>query len=98
MNTGDARRASRRRTLLGAKIMFSDKETVFDCTLRNLSEGGAKLQIESIVGISRNFHIQIPSLDERHQCVVVWNSMNELGIRFARKQTTLGHPHLQLVQ
>jgi len=98
MNDGDARKHRRQRKLLGGKIYFNNRSSVFDCTIRNLSDGGAKLKIESIVGLPRNFKLYIPNLDETHQCEIAWNSMNAVGVRFTAPQFAPARGHLRLVQ
>ena len=47
----DHRRQIRRRVLKGGKILFNNKASSIDCAIRNLSEGGALLHVESAVGI-----------------------------------------------
>ena len=98
MNSVDARKHPRQRKLLGAKSQFNGNCSVFDCVVRNISEGGAQLKIESIVGLPRNFKLYIPNLDETHQCEVTWNSMNAVGVRFTNQRFTSPHGHLRLVQ
>jgi hypothetical protein len=61
------RRSPRRRTLKGETILFGTTTTI-DCVVRNLSETGASLEVETYVGIPANFtllikrtyHAQVP--------------------------------------
>ncbi|MFO3797901.1 MAG: hypothetical protein ACK8QZ_11580, partial [Anaerolineales bacterium] len=57
---GEERRiASRRRTLFSGKIIFNQQSSVFCCIVRNISETGACLEIESTVGIPDQFELLI---------------------------------------
>ena len=51
----DKRNALRRSTLKGGKIVFNAGRSTIDCTVRNLSATGAKLQVNSVVGIPDTF-------------------------------------------
>ena len=39
------RKAARKRTLLGGKVVYGDGQTVRDCTIRDISETGARIAI-----------------------------------------------------
>lgn len=78
------RSAERHRTLKGAKITFNGGRSTITCIVRNLSEGGALLRVESVVGIPDEFILSLdhgPRLPSR----VVWRRATELGVEFARQ-------------
>jgi hypothetical protein len=76
------RRSPRLRTLKGGLILFSTAAAI-DCTIRNMSETGAALEVESPVGIPDDFTLLIkPELIKRN-CRVVWRSAKRIGVRFA---------------
>ena len=54
------RERDRQRTLKSGKIVFNHKTSVVDCTVRNLSDTGACLQVGSAVGIPEIFDLLIP--------------------------------------
>lgn len=39
----ERRRSVRNRTLIGGKVIFNQRQSTLDCTIRNLSEDGALL-------------------------------------------------------
>ena len=49
----EPRNEARRRALKGARIVFKGHGATIDCTVRNLSDRGACLNVESYVGIPR---------------------------------------------
>lgn len=77
----DNRVTPRHRTLKGAKIVINDGFSTFDCTVRNLSETGAKLTVAGVVGIPDAFTL---AMDDGRQfaCAVVRRTATELGVRF----------------
>ncbi|MHB1102377.1 MAG: PilZ domain-containing protein [Devosia sp.] len=83
-DTADNRAAPRRKTLKGGRIIFNAGRSTIDCTIRDLSSTGAKLQVNSVVGIPNTFDLSISGVD-RQPCKVVWRSLRELGVEFQPK-------------
>ena len=55
-----------------------------DCVVRNMSQTGARLTVESPVGIPDDFTLLIkPELTKR-ACQVVWRKPGSIGVRFVR--------------
>src|SRR5947209_6716352 len=55
----ERRTYSRQRTLKTGKIIFNQRSSVVDCTVRNLSTKGALLQTVSTLGIPNDFDLVI---------------------------------------
>ena len=77
----EQRQAKRHRTLKGGKIVFNDGRSTISCTVRNLSETGALLRVESVIGIPEMFELLIAGAESR-RASVVRRTAKELGIRF----------------
>jgi len=74
------RTAPRRRLLKAGKISFGGG--AIDCTIRNLSETGAALEVSSPVGIPEQFTLVI-EVDHIHvPCRVVWRKDTRIGVHF----------------
>lgn len=79
--TQDNRDTQRHRTLKGGKIVINDGFSTFDCTIRNLSETGAKLLVSSSLAIPKRFELKLD--DGRHfACDVAWRTETEIGVHF----------------
>ena len=79
---GAERRTERRvRTLKRARIIFNNDYSVFDCLVRNISPGGALLDIPSMLGIPPRFDIVIEAAKAR-PCSVRWHTDRLMGIQF----------------
>jgi PilZ domain-containing protein len=77
----DHRGAARRTTLKAGRIVFNGGRSTVDCTVRNLSSRGAKLQVPSVVGIPDTFDLLLEG-SARQPCKVAWRRLKELGIEF----------------
>lgn len=77
----EERTAQRHRTLKGGRIVFNEGHSTFTCTIRNLSETGAKLQVTSILGIPQRFSLAMDD-GRNFECESVWHTETEIGVRF----------------
>jgi hypothetical protein len=55
----ERRAVSRGRTLKSGRIVFNDGRSAIDCAVRNLSDGGACLEVASLVGIPETFTLTV---------------------------------------
>ena len=74
----ERRKAPRKRTLKSACVVFNDRHSVIDCTVRNLSANGALLLLPSIVGVPNEFEVCIDGT--YHSAHVAWKSNTSLGV------------------
>ena len=77
----EKRQSSRRRTLKGAHIVFHEGRSTISCLVRNLSDTGALLRVESPIGIPDTFTLVIPGELQR-EAHVVRRSGTEIGVGF----------------
>jgi hypothetical protein len=78
------RRDRRMRTLKGGRIVFNAGFGVFDCVVRNISEGGAMLQLSGPLGIPSHFELVMEPGIPRRKCTVRWRTDNAIGVSFDR--------------
>ena len=78
--TGERRAASRHRVLKAGTIEFSG--SAIDCTVRNLSETGASLDVVSPLYIPDHFTLYVPTAQLRRQCHIVWRKAKRIGVTF----------------
>lgn len=74
------RDSQRHRVLKAATIEFGGG--AIDCTVRNLSDSGAALDVVSPVGIPERFTLVIPADGLHKPCRVVWRKEHRIGIAF----------------
>lgn len=85
----DKRKVPRRRVLKEGKIVFADAMRVIDCTIRDMSEAGARLLIANTVGVPETFLLYERSAEALHPARVVWRQSNALGVEFEGPATSI---------
>ena len=81
----DERRGeARHRTLKAGTIEFKHAGGI-SCTVRNLSNAGACLEVVSPLGIPDDFTLAIESDHVARQCHVRWRAANRIGVAFHRQ-------------
>lgn len=78
--------ASRGRTFLAGKIVFNFGRSAFDCTVRQLTDTGATVELESVVGIPDQVQLLIVGTNQVRPCKRLWQSDRQLGLVFEAQQ------------
>ncbi len=79
---GEQRKERRFRVLKSGRIIVGDKAPKIDCTVRDLSDSGARLIVpSSTFGVPGEFLLAIGEAAPR-RCRVVRRTMNEIGVQF----------------
>jgi len=78
----DLRRAVRTRTLFAGRIVFHDGAYSYECVVRDVSEGGARIEIPSAHLIPRRFYFLSSKEEIAHDCELVWRTRMMAGIKF----------------
>lgn len=78
---GDARKALRHRVLKAGTVVFGGGGGI-TCTVRNLSDTGAALDVTSPVGISDSCVLVLDTETIQRPCRVVWRKEKRIGIVF----------------
>ena len=79
--TEDLRATVRHRTLKGARIVLNDGFSTLQCTVRNLSETGARLKLVSVLGVPGNFELAMDD-GRKFTCETAWKTGTEIGVKF----------------
>lgn len=85
----DKRKFPRRRVLKEGKIVFADGLRVLDCTIRDMSEEGARLLIASTVGLPDTFQLYEKSSGTLYPCSIAWRQANAIGVHFEGPATSI---------
>jgi hypothetical protein len=78
----DGRRSDRMRTFMAAKVSFSNGQSMLDCTIRNISDGGAKLQISGGITLPGEFDLIIPQRQVNRRVRLCWRNDEFCGVAF----------------
>lgn len=77
----EKRRHPRRRVLKSGKIAFNGRHSTFDCTVRNLSDGGALLLFPRVPTLPATFELRLED-GTVHACRLAWQDMASMGVAF----------------
>lgn len=77
----DRRRAKRRKVLKEGKIMLAGGVAV-NCIVRDISPGGARLELDGPVCLPGEFRLRIVAADLTLPAVPAWQRRDEVGVRF----------------
>lgn len=72
--------APRKRVLKGAFIVTSEKAPKLACTVRNISDTGAALQVSTTFGLPAAFDLIVDN--ERYHCRSMWRTDTKIGVKF----------------
>ena len=74
------RGTQRQNVIMAGTISFGGSG--IDCLVRNISVGGATLEVESQIGIPSSFDLVINVERSNHHCHVVWQKARRIGVAF----------------
>ena len=72
----------RQRTFLGGKLVFGPQDLTADCTIRNLSGHGAKIQCSLTPNLPPDLWVVVVKQAIAHRATIAWRRGEEFGARF----------------
>jgi hypothetical protein len=88
----EKRKSPRRRVLKEGKIIFADGLRVIDCTIRDMSQEGARLLIASTLGVPDTFHLFEKSTGLVYPATIAWRQASSVGVKFDGEPTSIHDP------
>jgi diguanylate cyclase (GGDEF)-like protein len=82
----DRRSVRRQRVLKRGQIFFPDVPSAIECTVRDISSRGARLRVSAPLMAPSQFAVALGHSSERTPVELVWQTGNELGVRFVHPQ------------
>lgn len=96
----EGRRSPRKRVILGGKIVYNEGIYTYDCRIRDLSQGGARVVVAA--GLIIPTHVVL--IDTRagiaYEAEVMWMKAPEFGLKFLSTHSIRGAlpPQLQYLK
>lgn len=72
----------RRRVLKAGQILFNGRTSVIDCTVRTLSDDGARLDVSTSATVPKKFNLAIKSDNLEKQCEIISQSEQHIEVAF----------------
>jgi hypothetical protein len=86
----ERRPKSRKRVLLTGIVAYGEGAFSFDCTLRNLSETGARIAIGKNMQFPSDFYLINVRDRVAYDAKLVWNNSTEVGVTFKKTMPLAG--------
>ena len=67
---------------MAGRVIFNNRNSMIDCTVRTLSESGAGLDVISAIGIPDKFSLAVKSDDFESHCKVVSQAERHFEVEF----------------
>ncbi len=80
----ERRKAARHRVFKGAHISFRGLHAAIDCVVRDYSDTGARLMVETPLGIPDKFDL-VRENQPIIECRIVWRKATQVGVEFIRQ-------------
>ena len=80
----ELRTSPRRHVSQPALIVRPDGSTIGECTMLDVSAGGAKLKLDGELSLPPEFTLQLSKLNPamRRHCTVAWSNQMHVGVQF----------------
>lgn len=66
----------------GASVFFGGQRRVFDCVVRDISEHGAKIALDRLYALPKDFLLSFDNFSTATNCRFVWMQGNFVGVKF----------------
>ena len=77
----ERRKLTRTRVLKGAKMLLG-KSSVIDCVARDLTNGGAGLEVPNTIGLPETVDLTLTAGHSTRRSRLVWRKLNKAGVEF----------------
>jgi hypothetical protein len=78
----ERRKTPRKKSFLKGTVYYNHRHSSIECTIRDFSEYGARLQFASPVTLPDPVELEIPTRDQTLQAHVRWRKDDEVGVSF----------------
>jgi hypothetical protein len=78
----ERRKAPRKKSFLKGTVYYNHRHSSIECTIRDFSEYGARLQFPSPVTLPDPVELEIPTREQTLRAHVRWRKDDEVGVSF----------------
>ena len=78
----ERRSTPRSRVFFGGEILIDSELPPVECHIKNVSDAGASLVVQSADPLPNQFNLFIRKTNERRRAVVTWNNGRQLGVAY----------------
>ena len=85
MSLVEPRSTDRVRCLLRARILFNNNNSTIDCVIKNISETGAKIALNTETTVPVDFNLEIPARGQTLRARIIWRDTDSIGVGFVEQ-------------
>jgi hypothetical protein len=89
----DGRKVLRTIVLKNAKLVLKNCSSLFDCTVLNLTNAGARISLTSPICAHDSFELTFDHALSTRPCQVIWRSENKVGVSFGWEREALSYQY-----
>ncbi len=78
----EGRRAERVKSFLRAQIIYNNRMSTVECTIKNFSPYGAKLALDESMSVPSEFDLYIPQKSRTYHAHMAWRDATAIGVEF----------------
>ena len=93
----ERRKYPRLRVLKSAKLVLA-KSTSFECVVRDLTIGGARIEIPNIIDLPKELEVAFDGGSSRRPCRLVWRTISVAGLEFLDIGASVGQSYESAMQ
>ena len=80
----DVRRLPRQRCFRGAKIIFNASSSLISCTVKDMTDSGARLHLSTTADIPGEFELHVSQMHLTARARLAWRRGRDCGVALAR--------------
>jgi PilZ domain-containing protein len=84
----ERRKSIRKRTFLGGRLAFQARYATLDCTIRNLSDTGARIAVDGSAILPDEFDFTLTRNDRAYRARLVWRDADAAGLELCSAETS----------
>ena len=93
----EQRGTPRQKSLLRGVVYFDGSPCAVECTVREMSDAGARLKFDTIPLPADSFQLDIPIRGQKLRAFVKWQRDDEMGVSFAQAEEAAALPGVGMV-
>jgi hypothetical protein len=79
----ERRTLARHKTFIKGRIYFNSRLSSMDCIVRDVTDGGARLEASENVALPDVFELYLPNKDAHFRAKLEWRKGNQLGVSWS---------------
>ncbi len=85
-DNAERRGERRRRVLKGARIVFNNRFSLLDASVRDISRSGCRIRLNHPLKLPSTFLVAFPGTGVERPAILIWQNGQEAGVKFADKE------------